>query len=190
MIVALKPCPHCGVALVSAGEGDDGFTHPISTTCWAGGQYVPAWAVDSWNNRPGDMRELLVKMFSGWINYEASYVVGPDNKLHPTTTQEAAMLEACGGDAREAVLLQLFGHWSNDVIGMAAHYGVALARAQPDGTLLHDDGTVDTLMKGGKLTILSIEPPPSPAHFWHAGKWQLLDEPLFKGELPAPPSVQ
>jgi len=41
-------------------------------------------------------------------------------------------------------------------------------------------------LKGGKLTILSIDPPPSPAHFWHAGKWQLLEEPLFKGEIPTP----
>jgi hypothetical protein len=86
-------------------------------------------------------------------------------------------------------MLKLFSHWSNDIIAMAAHYGVALARLQPDGTMLHDDGTIDTMMKGGKLTILSIEPPPSPAHFWHAGKWQLLEEPLFKGEIP-PPTVQ
>jgi len=66
---------------------------------------------------------------------------------------------------------------------------VQIMAEQPDGTMLHDDGTVDTILKGGKLTILSIDPPPSPAHFWHAGKWQLLEEPLFKGEIP-PPTVQ
>lgn len=123
------------------------------------------------------MRDLLVKMFSGWILHEASYVPREEGPGSYSITLEEAMTEACAGDAREGILLSLFGHWSNDVVSMAAHYGVGLARRQPDGTMLHEDGTVDTLLKGGQLTMIVVPPPPSPAHYWSAGAWQELEVP-------------
>lgn len=123
------------------------------------------------------MKELLVKMFSGWILHEAAFVPSETGPGGYSITMEQAMTEACAGDAREGVLLTLFGHWANDVVSMAAHYGVGLARRQSDGTLLHEDGTVDTLLKGGVLTLIEIPPPPTPAHYWSAGQWNALEMP-------------
>jgi len=137
-------------------------------------------ALDFRDKLPPDaqvMRRLLIRMFSGWILHEASYVTREEGPGGYSITLEEAMTEACVGDAREGVLLALFGNWANDIISMAAHYGIGLARRQSDGTLVHEDGTVDTLLKGGVLTMIAIEPPPSPAHYWAAGKWNALEMP-------------
>lgn len=117
---------------------------------------------------------LSKQMFAGWIYHEASYKDGVAGR-----SQEDAMTEACGGDNMRANLLCVFGHWSNDIVAIAAHYGVGLARKQPDGSLLYSDGTVDTLMRGGQLTIVEVPPAPSPRHWFNAGVW---NEP--SGETP------
>jgi hypothetical protein len=70
----------------------------------------------------------------------------------------------------------VFGHWSNDVVDCAAHYGLTLARKQPDGSLLHADGTIDTLMAGGDLVVVDIDPAPSLEHYWYAGKWNASEK--------------
>lgn len=123
---------------------------------------------------PFTMRDLLEKMFRGWILLEQSYVERVGGGTY-TRTQEDCMVEACNNNVLEGHLLTLFGHWSNDVISLAAHYGLALARRQPDDTLLHDDGTVDTLLKGGKLEIVYIDPAPTPEHYWYKGQWNAPD---------------
>jgi hypothetical protein len=110
------------------------------------------------------MKELLRTMFEGWILRDQE---GED----PSRTSEECMTKACGGDELKGHLLTLFGHWSNDIVSLAAHYGIGLARKQPDGSLLHEDGTVETLLAGGVLTIIDVPPAPSPEHYWHAGAW-------------------
>lgn len=122
---------------------------------------------------PLPMRDILETMFRGWILHEASYEHRTQSTIEAIRSPEDAMAEACGGDRLAGELLCLFGHWTNDVTSIAAHYGLALARRQPDGTLLHDDCAVDTLMRGGVLEIVNIAPPPTPEHFWHAGAWTL-----------------
>lgn len=124
---------------------------------------------------PPHIKELLRMMFHGWVLREASMEQRTEHTLEATRSEEDAMAEACGGDKLMGELLVLFGHWSNDIVSIAAHYGLGLARRQPDGTLLHDDSTVDTLMKGGKLEIIEVPPAPSREHYWHAGKWNLMD---------------
>lgn len=124
------------------------------------------------------MAELLHTMFEGWIQHEE------DLKADEQAQIEESMIKVCGGDQMAGCLLALFSHWSNDVSSIAAHYGIVLARRQPDGTLLHDDGTVDTLCKGGVLEIVYIGPAPSREHYWHKGQWNAPDE--FKDGLDAP----
>lgn len=123
-----------------------------------------------------DIKQLLHTMFTGWILHEASYEQRTDSRIEATRSPEDAMIEACGGDEQLANLLCLFSHWSNDVTSVAAHYGLTLARRQPDGTLLHPDGTVDTLIKGGVLEIVKIEPAPAPNYYWHEGRWNAPKE--------------
>jgi hypothetical protein len=117
------------------------------------------------------MRSLLRTMFEGWILREQLESIDSIDK-----SPERAMVEACGGDVLRGNLLVLFSHWSNDVVSIAAHYGVGLARKQPDGSLLHEDGTVDTLLKGGELTIINVPAPPSPEHYWHGGQWKAPEQ--------------
>lgn len=123
---------------------------------------------------PFTMRELLEKMLRGWVLYESEQATSEQEK-QPSPELEEVMTRICGGNQLEGHLLTLFGHWSNDIISMAAHYGLALARRQPNGDLLHDDGTVDTLLKGGKLEIVEIEPAPSLDHYWYKGQWNAPD---------------
>lgn len=110
------------------------------------------------------MKELLTQMFTGWILREQEGEM-PDRFI------EECMVEACGGDELRGHMLVLFGHFSNDIISLAAHYGIGLARKQPNGTLLHADGTIDTLLKGGELTIIEVPPAPSRQHYWYKGQW-------------------
>lgn len=94
------------------------------------------------------VRELLVVMFEGWRLHEASY--------HPPHGYERdrveCMTEAAGGDRLVGELAHLFSHWSEDVISVAAHYGV--------GWLA--DGTFST----------DLPPPPSQEHWWTSGEWR------------------
>jgi len=122
------------------------------------------------------MKELLTQMFTGWALHEASYEHVTETTTAPTRSLENAMTEACGGDALRAQLLCVFGHWANDVLAYAAHYGVGIARKQPDGALLYEDGTVDTLMRGGVMTVVDVPPAPSLQHYWYKGVWNAPDE--------------
>jgi len=126
------------------------------------------------NDRREQIKELLERMFRGWIIYESEQELLGQETQEPTLLEEA-MIRACEGDELEGHLLTLFSHWSNDVQSIAAHYGLAIGRKQPDGSILHEDGTIDTLLKGGKLVIVHIDPAPSPAHYWYKGAWQAPD---------------
>ncbi len=117
------------------------------------------------------MKELLTTMLTGWCLHEASYEQRTESHMEATRSPEDGMTEACGGDELKGELLCLFGHWSNDIMSIAAHYGVGLARKQPDGTLVYEDGTIDTLLLGGVLTVTEVPPAPSREHYWSGGKW-------------------
>lgn len=110
-----------------------------------------------------DMKTLLRQMFEAWILFERA---APTQRsmLHYYTL-------ACDGDVTRGRLLELFDHWHTDVANMAAFYGLGLARKQPDGTLQHPDSSLDTLLKGGELTIIEVPPAPSIDHYWYKGQW-------------------
>lgn len=93
------------------------------------------------------VRELLLVMFEGWRLHEASYVDSEYTKTHLD-----ASVEAAGSDVMLGTLAFLFGHWSNDVIAVAAHYGVGFAS---DGTVTSD-----------------LPAAPTPEHFWYEGEWR------------------
>ena len=118
------------------------------------------------------MKSLLRTMFEGWCLLDVEQQTGAQLILSP----EECMANVCNGDHLKGELLTVFGHWSNDIVRLAAHYGIGLARMQPDKTLLYEDGTVDTLLKGGKLTITEIPQAPSPEHYWHCGQWNAPEE--------------
>ena len=115
------------------------------------------------------MKTMLRTMLQGWCDHEKTVEARGQETQAPTQLEE--IYEQAGCTPGEARLLVLFGHWGNDVISEAAHYGLTVARRQPDGTLLHNDGTVDTLLKGGKLEVVDIPPAPSREHYWHKGRW-------------------
>ena len=125
------------------------------------------------------MKTMLRTMLQGWCDHEKTVEARGQETQAPTQLEE--VYERLGCTPGEARLMVLFGHWSNDVISEAAHYGLTVARRQPDGTLLHADGTVDTLLKGGVLEVVEIEPAPSPEHYWHKGQWN-APEPDMSGE--------
>ena len=125
------------------------------------------------------MKTMLRTMLQGWCDHEKTVEARGQETQAPTQLEE--IYERAGCTPNEARLLVLFGHWSNDVISIAAHYGLTVARRQPDGTLLHADGTVDTLLKGGTLEVVEIADAPSPDHYWHKGRWN-APEPDMSGE--------
>lgn len=81
------------------------------------------------------MKDLLRKMFQGWILHEKSW--DPDAKAY-TRSDVDCMIEACGGKGHEieGQLVHLFGHWGNDIQALAPFFGIRLAR-NSDGTNLH-----------------------------------------------------
>lgn len=115
------------------------------------------------------MREMLKQMFTGWALREAAY---DHDSQEYTRSEEDCMEQACDGDDLRAGLLVLFSHWSNDITSLAAHYGLELVRTAPDGTWWRQDGTIDTLLKPGALTVREDVPPaPSLTHWWNNGEW-------------------
>jgi hypothetical protein len=129
---------------------------------------------------------LLRIMFEGVV-IQANEQEARGQETQEPTRIEDAMTRACGGDALCGELLTLFTHWSNDVDALGAHLGVGLAHRQPDGELVFQDGTVDTLLRGGELTIVDVPPAPSPMHYWSGGRWVSAEqddstaEPKFDG---------
>lgn len=113
-----------------------------------------------------DMKPVLKAMLEGWCLM--------DNKAGFKGTDvpdEEKMAQACDGNLLDGQLLTAMSHWSNDILSLAAHYGLGVARQQPDGSLVYDDGTVDTLLLGGTLIVVDVPAPPS--YYWHGGKWQI-----------------
>lgn len=109
------------------------------------------------------IRTLLKQMMQGWILHEASYYAPPagddehDAIVVGTYSRDTTecMIEACGGDVLRGNLLDLFGHWSNDIQSVAAHYGLALRR-DTENKLFIDE---------------NIPPAPSPEYYWHDDQW-------------------
>lgn len=69
------------------------------------------------------MKDILIKMFKGFIVHEASW-----NGREYTKTMDEAMIEVCDGNKTEGSLLHCFTYWSNDVQALAPYMGVALER--------------------------------------------------------------
>lgn len=98
------------------------------------------------------MKELLKQMFQGWIIREESYVPPSNDRNFGSYTKspDQAMVEACEGDEIRGQLLQLFGHWSNDIQCLSAHYGIALERDNA-GKLFVNENVMES---------------PGPDHYW------------------------
>lgn len=112
---------------------------------------------------PLPMRELLKRMFTGFMLHEASWDRGAGEY---TRTEDDCFTEACGGNAIEGGLLSLFTYWSNDIQSLAPHYGISLER--------HEAPDEET---NGELYIREdIPPAPSPAHWWTDGEWKAPPE--------------
>jgi hypothetical protein len=102
------------------------------------------------------VRELLLTMFNGWKLREESWVPGREGTTLGMTmgsyarNETECMIEAAGGDVLLGMLLSLFDHWGNDIMSIAAHYGLAF-KNNGDGTCsIRED----------------VPPAPSPLHWW------------------------
>lgn len=104
---------------------------------------------------PMTMRQILEQMFTGWQIYHQSW----DGEKH-TRDATDCMIEACDCDPLRGELLALFSHWSNDILSIAAHYGLAL----------HTDE--NGVMTGVRT---DVPPAPSPEHYWYEGEWKAPD---------------
>lgn len=124
------------------------------------------------------MRDLLFKMFTGWILREQSWVAGegPDDWGEYKRDALECYIEACGGDQIEGYLVYLFDVNGNDIQDIAPHYGIALRRRNPHtGEVMTRDQIHE--WDDATPTILfideNIEPAPSPDHWWQDGVWIL-----------------
>lgn len=97
------------------------------------------------------MKDLLTVMFTGWQLHEDSW--DPAASAY-NRSPEACMIEAAGNNENIGHLLYFFSHWSNDIVSMAAHFGVGIA-----------DGK-----------IIEVPPPPHKDAFWYKGEWKLPDD--------------
>lgn len=100
------------------------------------------------------VRELLMIMFEGWRLHEASWVAGdPVDGFGGRYTREQidCFVEAAGGDQTLGHLVSLFSEWSNDIVSMAAFYGI--------GFLADETFSTD------------LPPAPTPQHWWSEGRW-------------------
>jgi len=106
------------------------------------------------------VKELLRKMLEGWaIAYNENI-------------KASEAFDRICDDPREAQLLDLFGHWSNDVTSMANHYGLDCIKIAEDGEKIWNDNKIDTLLRKGVLTVVEIPEAPSIQHWWSEGKWK------------------
>jgi hypothetical protein len=92
------------------------------------------------------MKDILEKMFQGWINYDKSW--NTEKQKHDRDPMDC-YADACAGDHNMAQLLHLFSHWSNDIMSLAPHYGIA-----------YQDGK-----------IVEVPSAPSPLHWWDGNEW-------------------
>jgi len=128
--------------------------------------------------RVNPMKDLLKTMFEGWAIYQNSWTE-TDEGYREEMSMEQALTQACGGDVLKGNLLALFGHWSNDIASIGAHYGVGIAKQKLDGTLIYEDGTVDTLLRRGKMVVVEVPPAPTSDCYWFAGEWKVPDPERF-----------
>lgn len=122
------------------------------------------------------MKAILALMFTAWADRQRPDIVAVES-------EDETYARVCNGDEHKAQLLLLFSHWSNDIEGYAAHYGVGLAWKQPDGTFTHADGTIDTLLAGGEVTVIELPPAPSLDHYWYKGVWNAPEPDMSGMEL-------
>lgn len=83
------------------------------------------------------MQTLFRTMFKGWDLRESSWDPNKSpnwNGDQYTRTPEECMTEAAGGDEHLGYILHLFSHWSNDIISMAAYYGVGIKSREGEFT--------------------------------------------------------
>lgn len=142
------------------------------------------------NNNREFMKELLLKMFTGWIIREKSWIPNPE--YDPETsdayvpagkygkTREQAMIEACGGDEKVGYLLHLFDHWGRDIMNIAPHFGLAYVRKDSEGNLLTEAQRIKSGNVGEPSIMEDVPPAPSPDHWWYDNEWQ---EPISDDSL-------
>lgn len=127
------------------------------------------------------MRTILLTMFQGWKIRHDSLL---KDELNPPEdydkTDVEAATEAAGGDILIGNTLALIAYWDNDLISIAAYYGL---------DYVHDETT-------GEVTIRTDVPPaPSTMHYWSDGAWQeppladIADSPSEALESNAPPAA-
>lgn len=104
-----------------------------------------------------NMKELLRKMFTGWMLHEASWDA---EKKGFTRNSDECMTEACGGNTLEAYMIHLFDYWGNDIQALAPHFGIFLGRDENGKLFIKDD----------------IPPAPSIEHAWQDNQWVLLKD--------------
>lgn len=113
------------------------------------------------------MKEFLRNMMNGWVDHI--------NVGDPDVPLETHML-AYANDEREAYLLTLFSHWSAEIEAVAAHYGLGIVKITPEGKEVWSDSTVDNYLIEGTHKVVDIPLPPSSNHYWHAGRWQEIED--------------
>ena len=111
------------------------------------------------------IRELLLVMFRGWEIHHKSWDENEpmdwDGGQY-TKAIEDCMVEAADGDENLGFLIMLFSYWANDVISVAAKYGIGYRTNEQGESVIVDD----------------IPPSPSEKHFWdhEKGEWVFYDE--------------
>jgi hypothetical protein len=97
-------------------------------------------------------------MFRGWKILHDSRVLdgGAPTGEYGMQSEEAAT-KAVGGDELVGTILPLFAYWDNDIISVAAHFGVGYE---------YDEKTGEARVRD------DIPPAPSPYHYWDEGAWQ------------------
>ena len=106
-----------------------------------------------------DLKKVLTVLLQG-IATENNYEID----------SEAAYLKLTG-DPIMASTLHIMTHWSNDLVCLAAHYGITLVKVAPDGEVIHADGTIESLLKEGKWAVHDVSAAPSDQHYFYKGIW-------------------
>jgi hypothetical protein len=105
------------------------------------------------------MKTILELILRSFCIHENSYDYEDNSKgVGYRKTRQMSAIEACDGDELLGSIIDLFGHWMNDIQTFAAFYGLQIQH------------------KGGEWVVADdVPPPPSPRHYWDNGKW---NEPL------------
>lgn len=101
------------------------------------------------------IKNILLLIFRSWQLQQDSR--NPETGEYGKEAEEAAT-QVAGGDELIGATLPLFSYWDNDLISIAAHYGI--------GVTMYGDGRINI--------DLNIPPAPSPTHYWDAEHSQWL----------------